>query len=241
MAHFLYSNISPSLIDKIPVQNGAFILDGNADELMCENSGRMAFISAPPDGKCQKGCSPRKKKKLVGCASGTWVLDAATEYPASNFVGIDISDTFPSSIKPSNTDFKIGNIQDRLPFPDNTFDFINLRLFILALKVQEWPQCLRELHRVLKPGGILQCIECGMLVGQENLVSPHCALTHSSISFLFLVFMAILRVFLVLFLDLGNHAHSRKEAQSLCDGQASRVRSKKKKSVAEWIAFCLFS
>ncbi|ORX57559.1 S-adenosyl-L-methionine-dependent methyltransferase [Hesseltinella vesiculosa] len=106
----------------------------------------------------------------VGCASGTWVLDTATEFPASHFTGIDITDTFPTSIKPNNTEFKIGNLQERLPFPDNTFDLINLRFFILALKSEEWNTGLVELFRILKPGGVLQCIECGMLEGGTDFM-----------------------------------------------------------------------
>ncbi|KAI8099111.1 S-adenosyl-L-methionine-dependent methyltransferase [Halteromyces radiatus] len=106
----------------------------------------------------------------VGCASGTWMLDMATEYPASHFMGIDICDTFPNSIRPPNVDFKLANLTAGLPFPDNTFDLVNVRLFILALKQDEWWYILKEIQRVLKPDGCLQSVECGMLEGGTDFM-----------------------------------------------------------------------
>ncbi|CAO3593838.1 unnamed protein product [Absidia cylindrospora] len=106
----------------------------------------------------------------VGCASGTWMLDMATEYPASHFMGIDICDTFPNSIRPPNVDFKLANLTTGLPFPNNTFDLVNIRLFILALKCDEWQFILKEIYRVLKPGGCLQSTECGMLEGGTDFM-----------------------------------------------------------------------
>lgn len=93
----------------------------------------------------------------------------ATEYPSSNFMGIDICDTFPNSIRPPNVDFKLANLTAGLPFPNNTFDLVNIRLFILALKSDEWQFILEEMYRVLKPGGCFQSSECGMLVSVSPL------------------------------------------------------------------------
>ncbi|KAI8885619.1 S-adenosyl-L-methionine-dependent methyltransferase [Backusella circina FSU 941] len=99
----------------------------------------------------------------VGCGPGTWIMDTATEFPQSQFIGVDMCDIFPNNIRPANVSFQVGNVLERLPFQDNTFDFINARLFIVALKKEEWPILMKELYRILKPGGYLQCIECGML------------------------------------------------------------------------------
>ncbi|KAI8391520.1 S-adenosyl-L-methionine-dependent methyltransferase [Radiomyces spectabilis] len=99
----------------------------------------------------------------VGCGPGTWIMDMATEYPASEFTGVDMCETFPVSIRPPNVHFLSGNILERLPFPDNSFDLVNMRLFILALRKEEWPPVLNEIYRVLKPGGMIQSIEAGML------------------------------------------------------------------------------
>lgn len=73
-------------------------------------------------------------------------------------------DVFPNNIRPPNVSFQTGNALERLPFSDNTFDFVNIRLFIIALKGEEWPVVIREAYRILKPGGYLQIVECGMLV-----------------------------------------------------------------------------
>ncbi|KAI8376460.1 S-adenosyl-L-methionine-dependent methyltransferase [Radiomyces spectabilis] len=99
----------------------------------------------------------------VGCGPGTWLMDMATEYPCSNFIGVDMCDIFPTNIRPSNVSFQVANVLERLPFPDNTFDFVNMRLFIIALRKEQWPTVIKELYRVLKPGGYLQSVECGML------------------------------------------------------------------------------
>lgn len=87
----------------------------------------------------------------------------ATEYPESEFTGIDMCPVFPTDIRPPNVKFQYGNVMERLPFDDNTFDLINMRFFILALKKEDWDVVLPELHRILKPGGVLQSLESSML------------------------------------------------------------------------------
>ncbi|KAI9029644.1 S-adenosyl-L-methionine-dependent methyltransferase [Phycomyces nitens] len=104
----------------------------------------------------------------VGCGPGTWIMDVATDYPACQCTGIDMSEVFPNIIRPSNVSFHSGNVLERMPFEDNTFDFVNMRLFILALRKEEWHKVLKEIFRVLKPGGYIQSTECSMLdVGNE--------------------------------------------------------------------------
>ncbi|ORZ03085.1 S-adenosyl-L-methionine-dependent methyltransferase [Syncephalastrum racemosum] len=106
----------------------------------------------------------------VGCGPGTWIMDVATEYPESEFTGIDMCPVFPTDIRPPNVNFQYGNVMERLPFDDNTFDLINMRFFILALRKEDWDVVLPELHRILKPGGVLQSLESSMLESGTDFV-----------------------------------------------------------------------
>lgn len=101
---------------------------------------------------------------FLGCHSNCSKKDVATEFPGSQFYGIDIFDLFPSNIRPANVTFQVRDALEGLPFPDNTFDLVNLRMFIISIKANEWPVVLKEIYRVLKPGGFIQCCECSMLV-----------------------------------------------------------------------------
>ncbi|KAI9263061.1 S-adenosyl-L-methionine-dependent methyltransferase [Sporodiniella umbellata] len=100
----------------------------------------------------------------LGCGPGTWIMDMATEFPNSQFTGIDMSDVFPSNIRPANVSFKLANVLDGLPFEDNTFDLVNFSMFILALKKNQWAPVMNEVRRVLKPGGLFLSKECSMLL-----------------------------------------------------------------------------
>lgn len=73
-------------------------------------------------------------------------------------------DIFPNNIRPANVTFQLGNILEGLCFQDNTFDIVNFSFFILAFKAEEWVTILKEIKRVLKPGGYLLTREAGMLV-----------------------------------------------------------------------------
>ncbi|KAI8336035.1 S-adenosyl-L-methionine-dependent methyltransferase [Blakeslea trispora] len=91
----------------------------------------------------------------VGCGPGTWIMDVATEFPNCELVGIDMIDIFPSDIRPSNVSFKLNNVLDGISFPDNSFDAVHFRFFNLALRSEEWLPVLKEIYRVLKPGGVV--------------------------------------------------------------------------------------
>ncbi|CAG8545800.1 3044_t:CDS:2 [Funneliformis caledonium] len=60
----------------------------------------------------------------IGCSVGSWILDMASEYPNSQYTGVDIISNFLSDIKPPNANFQIG-IALHLPFENETFDFIH--------------------------------------------------------------------------------------------------------------------
>ncbi|KAG2234320.1 S-adenosyl-L-methionine-dependent methyltransferase [Thamnidium elegans] len=106
----------------------------------------------------------------LGCGPGTWIMDVATEYPNSEFIGVDMCDIFPNNIRPANVTFQTGNVLEQLSFEDNTFDLINLRLFILAFRTDEWDAVLKEVRRMLKPGGYLLSVEAGMLENGTDFV-----------------------------------------------------------------------
>ncbi|KAI8578953.1 hypothetical protein K450DRAFT_244273 [Umbelopsis ramanniana AG] len=99
----------------------------------------------------------------IGCGPGTWLMDLATEYPNSNFYGVDITDTFPQAIHPRNLQFQVANVLEPLPF-DFKFDFIHVRLLTVALRESEWEIAFRNIYNSLKPGGIFQITEgCPLL------------------------------------------------------------------------------
>ncbi|KAI8380626.1 S-adenosyl-L-methionine-dependent methyltransferase [Choanephora cucurbitarum] len=91
----------------------------------------------------------------IGCGPGTWIMDVATELPNSELVGIDMIDIFPSDIRPSNVSFKLNNVLDGISFPNDSFDAVHFRFFNLALRSEEWLPVLKEIYRVLKPGGLI--------------------------------------------------------------------------------------
>ncbi|CAG8746145.1 7506_t:CDS:2, partial [Dentiscutata erythropus] len=83
-------------------------------------------------------------------------------YPLAEVIGIDISPNQPTQIKPNNFEFIKANVQERLPFDDDTFDFVFQRLLILGHTSEKWPKVIDELVRVLKPGGFLELCETSL-------------------------------------------------------------------------------
>ncbi|KAH7921937.1 hypothetical protein BV22DRAFT_692390 [Leucogyrophana mollusca] len=77
--------------------------------------------------------------------SGQWAIEMAEEFPEAEVVGIDIAE--PQSLVecPNNVKFVKHNINFGLPFPDRSFDFVQMRivpsvnftrLLFLSLKIQ---------------------------------------------------------------------------------------------------------
>jgi ubiquinone/menaquinone biosynthesis C-methylase UbiE len=89
----------------------------------------------------------------IGCGPGTFLMDMASDYPKSTFVGVDIAAMVNVNFKLPNVSFVLGNVVEGLNFPDNSFDYIQLRVFVNALRNEEWPIALKEIYRLLKPGG----------------------------------------------------------------------------------------
>ncbi|KAI8602654.1 hypothetical protein EDD21DRAFT_320085 [Dissophora ornata] len=102
-----------------------------------------------------------------GCGLGEWTMEMAREFPNATVYGIDINrELFPSAQQrvPSNCLFTWSNLLTRLSFPDGYFDFVYQRFLYLGLTVDDWPVALKELKRVMKPGGWIELFEPSMRV-----------------------------------------------------------------------------
>lgn len=99
----------------------------------------------------------------VGCGTGRWAVEMATEFPNANVIGVDIAPPPVSegivAATADNYTFVQGNTLGTLPFADNSFDFVHQRYLILGIPAARWPRVVGELLRVTRPGGWVELVE----------------------------------------------------------------------------------
>src|SRR6185295_12972694 len=90
--------------------------------------------------------------QFIRCSPGTWLFEVAPSYPLTDFIGIDINPLFPnpSDINQHNIKFVQADVLDKLPFEDDSFDYIRMALFSNVFMYDEWQPALKELVRYVK-------------------------------------------------------------------------------------------
>ncbi|MFC4557388.1 demethylmenaquinone methyltransferase [Virgibacillus kekensis] len=100
----------------------------------------------------------------VCCGTGDWSIALAESTgPSGEVVGLDFSDNMLSVAEEKNEVLKYehlrfvqGNAME-LPFDDNSFDHVTIGFGLR--NVPDYMEVLKEMHRVVKPGGKVVCLE----------------------------------------------------------------------------------
>ncbi|KAJ7619886.1 S-adenosyl-L-methionine-dependent methyltransferase [Mycena rosella] len=93
----------------------------------------------------------------IGTGPGLWMLDlAGSVHPSVSMVGVDIESRLFPTHHPENLDFRIESVTNLPSDWSNKFSLVHQRLLMIALQIPEWPVALREIYRVIRPGGWVQ-------------------------------------------------------------------------------------
>ena len=100
----------------------------------------------------------------VGSGTGRWAIELAQQFSAARVIGMDVAPpavdaSAAPDARPANFTFAQGNVLERIPFPDNSFDFVHQRFLTLAIPAARWPGVVDELLRVTRPGGWVELVE----------------------------------------------------------------------------------
>lgn len=107
---------------------------------------------------------PNSKALDVCCGTADWTIALAKSVgPKGEVVGLDFSENMLKIGHKKVDDLGLkhvtlihGNAME-LPFEDNTFDYVTIGFGLR--NVPDYMQVLREMNRVLKPGGMAVCLE----------------------------------------------------------------------------------
>ncbi len=98
----------------------------------------------------------------VCCGTADWTIALANAVgPDGEVTGLDFSEGMLEAGRPKvqaypNVKLIQGNAME-LPFPDNTFDVVTIGFGLR--NVPDYLTVLKEMNRVLKPGGMIACLE----------------------------------------------------------------------------------
>jgi hypothetical protein len=100
--------------------------------------------------------------------------DFADEYPHTEVIGTDISPIQPTWVPP-NLKFEIEDCTQTWMFPDNSFDYVHIRL--LYGSISDWDALFDEAYRVCKPGGWIESHEASAMArSDDDSIPPDSAL-----------------------------------------------------------------
>ncbi|RYP61548.1 hypothetical protein DL769_007648 [Monosporascus sp. CRB-8-3] len=124
---------------------------------------------------------PRDKKFLkvadIATGTGVWLLDLHTQLDPvteTELVGfdVDINQVGPKEWLPNNLSIREWSVFDDVPEDlVGTFDIVNVRLIVFVIEEDPAP-VLRNLTKLLKPGGYLQWCEIDLESQHVETISP---------------------------------------------------------------------
>lgn len=99
----------------------------------------------------------------LACGPGGWSLDVARAYPRVDVIGVDLSQKMiryaqaqAEALGLDNASFRVMDIVKPLDFPDDAFEFVNVRFISSFMPREAWPRLVQECIRVTRSGGILR-------------------------------------------------------------------------------------
>ena len=114
----------------------------------------------------QAGLAPGQRVLDLGCGTGATSLVAKRAQPGIELVGLDPDAKALARARSKATRAGLAiafeqGFGDALPFPAASFDRVLSSFMFHHLESAEKPAVLRELHRVLRPGGSLHLVDFG--------------------------------------------------------------------------------
>ncbi|MFD2630689.1 demethylmenaquinone methyltransferase [Oceanobacillus kapialis] len=112
----------------------------------------------------------------VCCGTGDWAISSSSAVgPNGKVVGLDFSENMLSIAKKKQSELQLqqlelihGNAME-LPYEDNSFDYVTIGFGLR--NVPDYQTVLKEMYRVVKPGGKVVCLETSQptLIGFRQL------------------------------------------------------------------------
>ncbi|MFC4410965.1 demethylmenaquinone methyltransferase [Chungangia koreensis] len=98
----------------------------------------------------------------VCCGTGDWTVQLAEAVgPEGSITGLDFSQNMLKVAEQKTTEYSQVNLVHgnamELPFDQNSFDYVTIGFGLR--NVPDYRKVLSEMHRVLKPGGLIVCLE----------------------------------------------------------------------------------
>ena len=102
----------------------------------------------------------------LSCGPGSWLLEVVHTYPHIKGVGVDQkSDLIQSACEAvhlagtTSASFRAVEHYEQLPYADESFDFVHVQHSRAAIAPKAWPLILREVTRLLRPGGLIHFLD----------------------------------------------------------------------------------
>lgn len=137
----------------------------NAKEILAETLYHSIILTTSGLTLANWSKGPPKRVLDIGTGAGAWVVDCAKKWQETEFIGLDLVPVQTSLDHVQDDDLKsriswiVANALHGLPFPDNSFDYVHIRLINKGIPEDNWGSLISEAIRVLIPDGNIEILE----------------------------------------------------------------------------------